>query len=253
MRNAVLHLITNQSGFAGSEVFPINSFYVPHTPNAAEEFIRSRLLINESNYHLTNSMLAVYAFPEILADFRESSITFSFKELQRNTVTISGASYVNTPTENFNILNVPNTYPSSNYFNWTIKYQDYENLVFVGCDSAYTIPYTLTETMQGATAYRIISAAWPAVAGIRGGFALDATTDWSTGNSFSLNVYPAIFPYEAAINYINNFAETSTLLNNTGLARNYYNAQSYIEKYATLMLALADADKNNPKTASDCK
>jgi hypothetical protein len=42
-------------------------------------------------------------------------------------------------------------------------------------------------------------------------------------------------------------------LTDTGLARNYYNAQSYIEKYATLMLALADVDKNNPKTASDCK
>jgi hypothetical protein len=252
MRNAVLHLITNKSGDFGSSVLPENSFYQPHTPSAAEEFIRSRLLINETNYHLVNSLLAVYAFPEILSDFRETSRTFDFKDLQKNVVTISGASYANTPTENFNIVNVPTTFPSANYFNWTVKYQDYENLVFIGCDSASTIPYALTETTQDAVSYRIISADWPVAAGIRGGFSLDPTTDWSTGNSFSLNVYPAIFPYEAAINYVNKFAETATLLNNTGLARNYYNAQSYIEKYATLMLALADTDKNNPKATIDC-
>jgi hypothetical protein len=253
MRNAVLHLITNKSGNFGSSALPENSFYSPHTPTEAEAFVRSKLLINDSNYHLVNSMLAVYAFPEILSDFRETSRTFDFKELQRNVVTISGASYANTETENFNIVNVPDTFPSANYFNWTIKYQDYENLVFIGCDAGYTIPYTLTETVQDAVTYRIISAEWPAVAGIKGGFSLDPSTDWSTGNSFSLTVYPALFPYEAAINYINNFAETATLLTNTGLARNYYNAQSYIEKYATLMLALADADKNNPKIESDCK
>ncbi len=253
MRNAVLHLITNKSGNFGSSALPENSFYSPHTPTEAEAFVRSKLLINDSNYHLVNSMLAVYAFPEILSDFRETSRTFDFKELQKNVVTISGASYANTETENFNIVNVPDTFPSDNYFNWTIKYQDYENLVFIGCDAGYTIPYTLTETVQDAVTYRIISAEWPAVAGIKGGFSLDPSTDWSTGNSFSLTVYPALFPYEAAINYINNFAETATLLTNTGLARNYYNAQSYIEKYATLMLALADADKNNPKIESDCK
>jgi hypothetical protein len=252
MRNAVLHLITNKSGVEGSLALPEHSFYTPHIPTAAETFVRSKLLINESNYHLTNSMLAVYAFPEILSDFRESSRTFDFKDLQRNIVTISGASYANTTT-NFNIVNVPTTFPSTNYFNWTVKYQDYENLVFVGCDEAYTIPYTLETVTQDTVTYRIVYAEWPEVSGIKGGFSLDSTTDWSTGNSFSLTVYPAVFPYEAAVNYINKFSETATLLTDTGLARNYYNAQSYIEKYATLMLALADVDKNNPKTASDCK
>jgi len=253
MRNAVLHLITNKSGDFGSAVLPPNSFYTPHTPTAAEEFIRARLLINDSDYHLVNSMLAVYAFPEILSDFRETSRTFDFKDLQTNAVSISGASYANTTTENFNIVNVPNTFPSLNYFNWRIEYRDYENLVFIGCDTAYTIPYTVTTTTQNAVTYRILSAAWPAVSGIRGGFYLDPATGWSTGSSISLTVYPAVFPYEAAINYVNRFSETATILTNTGLARNYYNAQSYIEKYATLMLALADADTNNPKVVNDCK
>jgi hypothetical protein len=252
MRNAVLHLITNNAGAFGSPVLPENSFYTPHLPTAAEDFIRSKLLINASNYHLVNSMLAVYAFPEILSDFRETSRTFDFKDLQKNIVTISGASYANTPTENFNIVNVPTTFPSASYFDWTIKYQDYENLVFIGCDTSYTIPYALTETVQDAVTYRIISAEWPAVTGIKGGFSLDPSTDWSTGNSFSLTVYPSVFPYEAAINYVNKFAQTPTLLTASGLSRNYYNAQSYIEKYATLMLALADVNKNNPKSESNC-
>lgn len=253
MRNAVLHLITNKSGGFGSSVFPNNSFYTSHTPSEAESFVRSKLLINDSTYHLVNSMLAVYAFPEILSDFRETSRTFDFKNLQKNSVTISGASYANTPTENFNIVNIPNSFPSVNYFNWQIKCQDYENLVFIGCDASYTIPYTLTETTQDAVTYRIVSADWPSVSGIKGGFSLDASTDWSYGNSFSLTVYPAQFPYTEAINYINKFAETATLLTDTGLARNYYNAQSSIEKYATLMLALANTDKNNPQAVSDCK
>jgi len=253
MRNAVLHLITNKSGDFGSPVLPPNSFYTPHTPTAAAEFIRARLLINDSNYHLVNSMLAVYAFPEILSDFRETSRTFDFKDLQTNAVTISGATYANTTTENFNIVNVPYTFTSLNYFNWKLEYRDYENLVFIGCDTSYTVPYTLTTTTQGADTYRILSAEWPAVSGIRGGFTLDPAADWSTGSSISLTVYPAVFPYEAAINYVNIFSQTSTILNNTGLARNYYNSQSYIEKYATLMLALADVDNNNPKIVSDCK
>jgi hypothetical protein len=253
MRNAVLHLITNKSGDFGSPVLPPNSFYIPHAPTAAAEFIRSRLLINESNYHLVNSMLAVYAFPEILSDFRETGRTYDFKDLQTNAVTITGASYANTATENFNIVNVPDTFPSLNYFNWKLEYRDYENLVFIGCDTSYTIPYTLTTTTQNAVTYLILSAEWPAVSGIRGGFYLNPAVGWNTGISISLTVYPAVFPYEAAINYVNRFAETSTILNNTGLARNYYNAQSYIEKYATLMLALADVDNNNPKIVSDCK
>lgn len=253
MRNAVLHLISNKSGNFGSSVLPENSFYTPHTPTEAEAFVRSRLLINDSNYHLVNSMLAVYAFPEILSDFRETSRTFDFKNLQRNNVTISGAAYANTATENFNIVNIPTTFPSLNYFNWIIKCQDSDNLVFIGCDTSYTIPYTLTVNTQDAVTHRIVSAAWPAVSGIRGGFSLDPSTDWSFGNSFSLSVYPAEFPYGAAINYINRFSETATLLTNSGLARNYYNAQSYVEKYATLMLALANVDINNPKLASDCK
>ena len=253
MRDAVLHLITNKAGDFGSSVLPENSFYTPHTPTEAESFVRSKLLINDSIYHMVNSMLAVYAFPEILSDFRETSRTFDFKNLQKNTVTISGASYANTASENFNIVNIPNSFPSVNYFNWQIKYQDYQYLVFSGCDANYTIPYTLTETTQDAASYRIISADWPLESGIKGGFSLDPATDWSFGNSFSLTVYPTVFPYESAINYINKFADTATLLTNTGLSRNYYNAQSYIEKYAILMLALADADKHNPKTESDCK
>lgn len=253
MRNAVLHLVTNKSGNFGTPILPENSFYTPHTPTEAEAFVRARLLINDSLYHLVNSMLAVYAFPEILSDFRETSRTFDFKNLQKNTVTISGATYANTATENFNIVNIPTSFPSANYFNWQIRCQDFENLVFIGCDTNYTIPYTLTETIQDTVTHRIVSAAWPAVTGIRGGFDLDAATDWSFGNYFSLTVYPAVFPYDAAISYINRFAETATLLTDSGLARNYYNAQSSIEKYATLMLALADTDKHNPKVINDCK
>lgn len=249
MRNAVLHLISNKAGNFGSTALPTNSSFTPFTPTAEETFVRNKLFINDSVYHLVNSILSVYAFPEILADFRETSRTFNFHSLQKNKVTISGATYANTETDNFNILNIPTSFPTPNYFSWQIKYQDYENLVITGCDTNFTVAYTLTEVTQDTT-YRVLSADWPSVTGIKGGFALDADTDWSYGTAISLTVYPAIFPYEAAINYINKFSETSTLLTNTGLSRNYYNAQSYIEKYATLMLALANPGVRNPASST---
>lgn len=252
MRNAVLHLLTNKVGGFNSSVLPTNSFYKPYKPTAAETFVRDKLLINSTNYHLANSMLAVYSFQEIYSEFRESSTTFSIKDLQENKVTISGASYANTSTENFNIVNIPTSFPSVNYFNWQIKYQDFDNLIFVGCDTTAVIPYELTETTQDGNTYRIITADWPAVAGIKGGFSLDPETDWSLGNSFSLTVYPAVFPYGAAVAYINDFAETATILNTSGLARNFYNAQTDIEKYATLMLALANPALRNPAPEQNC-
>lgn len=253
MRNAVLHLISNKSGDFNSSLFPENSFYTPQVTTPEEDFIRTKLFINDSNYHLVNSMLAVYAFPEILMEFRESATTYDFKDLQQNIVTITGANYANTSTENFNIVNIPDKFPTPNYFNWQVKYQDSGHAVFSGCDSSISIPCSLTSTTQGSTAYNILTADWPAQAGIKGGFALDTNTSWSYGTSFSLYVYPAVFPYEAAIAYINKFSEVSTVLNNTGLSRNYYNAQSAIEKYATLMLAIANPAVKNPATTSSCK
>lgn len=253
MRNAVLHLISNKSGDFNSEVFPENSFFTPHPVSPEESFIRSKLFINDSNYHLVNSMLAVYSFPEILLEFRETSRTYDFKFLQHNYVSVIGATYANTATENFNLVNIPTTFPTPAYFNWEIRYQDYNNLIFAGCDTTVSIPYTLTTTTQDSNTYRILTADWPSQAGIKGGFALDSNLDWSYGNSISLYVYPAAFPYDAAIAYISKFSEVSAVLNATGLSRNFYNAQSAIEKYATLMLAIANPSVKNPAQSSSCK
>lgn len=252
MRNAVLHLISNKSGGFASPALPPYSAYTPYQATADEDFIRSKLRINDSNYHLINSMLAVYSFSEIYSEFRETSRTFQIKDLQTNSVTISGASYANTETENFNIVNIPTSFPSVNYFNWQIQYQDLENLNFIGCDISVTVPYTLTTVTQDTTTYRLLTAEWPAVAGIKGGFALDSNLSWSTGNSFSLTVYPCSFPYAAAVSYIEKYAQTASVLNAAGLARNYYNAQTSIEKYATLMLALANPALRNPATSANC-
>jgi hypothetical protein len=253
MRDAVLHLISNKSGSFNIPCFPAYSDYTPYEPTAQETVLRDKLLINMSSYHLINSMLAVYSFSDILSDFRESSRTFNFNDLPISALSITNATYANTETENFNIVNVPNTFPSANYFNWSIKCQDSEFLIFSGCDISVTIPYTLDNVTQDAVSYRILTAGWPTIAGIKGGFALDPSLTWSFGDQITLTVPPVTFPYDKAIDYINILPETAQVLSTAGLARNYYNAQSDIEKYALLMLAISRPDLRNPASQPNCK
>lgn len=252
MRDAVLHLISNKNNGFNIPCFPSYSSFTPYTPTAQETTLREKLFINDSSYHLINSMLAVYSFSDILSEFRETSRTFNFTDLPVSEVIITNATYGNSETTNFNILNIPTSFPTPNYFNWEIRYQDDEFIVLVYCDTATTIPYTLETITQNSVDYRLLTAEWPEVTGIKGGFILDSTLSWSYGNSITMVVPPVVFPYEHAIKYVDKLSETSHILNSAGLSRNYYNAQSYIEKYATLMLALARPDLRNPKTATNC-
>lgn len=252
MRDAVLHLISNKSNGFNVPCFPAYSSYTPYTPTEQESVIRDKLFINSSSYHLINSMLAVYSFTDILSEFRETSRTFNFIDLPVTEVSITNATYGNTDTVNFNILNIPNSFPTPNYFNWEIRYQDDEFIVLSCCDTVYTIPYTLTSVTQNSTTYRLLTSDWPEVTGIKGGFILDSTLSWSYGNKITLTVPPVIFPYEQAIKLADKLSETAHVLNNSGLARNYYNAQSSIEKYALLMLAISRPDLRNPKSNSSC-
>jgi hypothetical protein len=252
MRDAVLHLISNKSNGFNVPCFPVYSSFTPYTATAQETVLRDKLFINSSNYHLINSLLAVYSFIDILSEFRETSRTFNFSDLPTGEVSIVNATYGNTDTVNFNILNIPNSFPSPNYFNWEIKYQDDAFIVLHCCDTVSTIPYTLTSVTQNSTTYRLLTADWPVVTGIKGGFILDPALSWSYGNSITLTVPPVVFPYEQAIKLVDKLAETAHVLNGSGLARNYYNAQSYIEKYALLMLAIARPDLRNPKIVTVC-
>jgi hypothetical protein len=252
MRDAVLHLISNKSGGFNIPCFPAYSDYTPYDPAAEETVIREKLLINMSSYHLINSILAVYSFSDILSEFRETSRTFNFNNLPIAELSVTNATYANTETENFNIVNVPTTFPSANYFNWSIKCQDSEFLIFTGCDTSVTISYNLENVTQNAVSYRLLTADWPAAAGIKGGFALDPSLVWSYGDQITLSVPPVMFPYDKAIEYVNKLPETPKVLNNSGLARNYYNAQSDIEKYALLMLAIARPDIRNPAIKQNC-
>lgn len=252
MRNAVLHLISNKSGGFGVSAFPSYSSYTPYTPTEAEEKIRTTLLINNASYYLINSMVAVYSFPEVLSEFRETSRTFQFNDLPRPTVGITGASYANTDTANFNIVNIPQTFPSASYFNWTIYYQDFETLGIKACDKNFIVPYSATSVTQGSTAYNLITADWPTELGIKAGFALDPGLSWSLNTTIQLYVPPVTFPYGKALDAVKYLSEFSTVLNTSGLATQYFSAQSDIEKYAILMLAIARPDLRNPITASNC-
>lgn len=237
MRNAVLHLITNKSDNFGISGLPTISTFKPYVPTAAETAIREALLINSGSYYLTNSLAAVYAFPDILSEFKETDSTFLLHNIIANELIITNASYYNTATSNFNITHDPVTFPGVNYFNWYVAYNNNNVLNIRYANKNAVVPYTLTD--------RVLTVEWPTDSGIRGALQLDTDFVWASGAQVSLYVPPVSYPFTAAVNIASNLPGTASVLNNSGLARNYFNAQSGVEKYALLMLAMARPDLRN--------
>lgn len=237
MRNAVLHLITNKTDSFGITGLPTSSLFRPYVPTAAETAIREALHINDGSYYLTNSLAAVYAFPDILAEFKETESTFLLHNIIGDELLITNASYYNTPTTNFNIAHNPVVLPGADYFNWRLTYNNSSVLNIKYANKHATITYTLED--------RVLTADWPLDSGIRGALQLDTDYIWTQGAQVSLYVPPVSFPFTAAVKIVTDLPGTSTVLNNSGLARNYFNAQSGVEKYALLMLAIARPDLRN--------
>lgn len=252
MRNAVLHLISNKAGDFGIPNLPVDSSFVPYTTTDIEDTLRSILFINAAPYYLLNSLTSVYTFSDILSEFRETETTFNLCNINYPKLTIINATYANTDEQNFNIANIPSTYPNSTYFYWTIKYNNETSLAITCCNQRFTIPFTLTELTEDGQAMKVLSADWPAISGIKGGFVLNDDIDWSTGATIYLYVPPVTFPYDEAITMVNRIPGVGDLLNREGVSKNYYNAQSGIEKYALLMLALANPSARNPAVVTTC-
>lgn len=246
MRNAVLHLLTNKANDFGIVGLPVRSSYTPFIPSAEEDVVRSALHINTAPYYLINSLTAVYTFNDILSEFRETECTFKLHALPYPKISITNATYANTTAHNFSINNIPTSFPSPNYFTWVIEYNDLDTLVVRGGDKRITVPYILDSVVDGDNTYAVLSADWPAELGLQGALALNAGVYWSAGATISMSVPPVLFPYNHAINKVIVLPATHVLLTAAGLSRNFYNAQSYIEKYALLMLALAQPAIRNP-------
>ncbi len=247
MRNAVLHLITNKKNNFGLEGLPTTSNYTPFVPTEAEDKIREALFINSSAYHLVNSLTAAYTFEEILAEFNESERTYELYALPRISLTVTGASYANTSEQNFNVAFNPDFFIKPNNLNWSIKYNTTETLDLNYAGKITSLPYTVDSN-------KILSAEWPADSGIKGGFQIPADKEWSLGSlsTIAMTVPPISFPYSETIDFLKRFYSSYlyTLLNEYGLSRNFLNAQSGIEQYALVLLALAKPGIRNPKVSS---
>ena len=247
MRNAVLHLITNKKDNFGLDGLPTISNYVPFTASEAESKIREALCINNSSYHLINSLVAAYAFEEILAEFSESERTYELYALPRLSLIVNGASYANTNAQNFNIAFSPDFFIKPSNLNWSIKYNTSELLDLKYAGKFATVPFSIDSN-------KILSADWPIDSGIKGGFKIPENKEWSLGSlsEITMVVPPIIFPYTEAVNYLKRFYSNSlyALLNESGLSRNFMNAQSGIEQYALVLLSLAKPGLRNPKVSN---
>jgi len=243
MINAVLHLVTNKGGNFGSSLLPSYSNFTPYTEESYETIVRQALMINSGLYYLINSLISVYSFPDILSEFNETGKTFYLKDFRLSPVYISNAEYCNTQTDNFNILAVPDILPKNqNYFNCNVSYVSNTELSLSYKNKAVNISY---EKSTGSDNRVIVAGEWPVDSGIKGAFKLPSGESWKAGYNINIFSQPIIYPYAEAVNEINKLSATPQLLANAGVARNYYNAQTSIEKYALLMLALANPKKRN--------
>lgn len=247
MRNAVLHLITNKKDNFNLDGLPTSSNYTPFVPTESETKIRDALFINSSPYYLINSLVAAYTFEEILAEFNESERTYELYALPKMPLILSGASYANTADQNFNIAFKPSSFIKPVNLNWSIKYNTEQTLDLQYAGNFVSLNYSID-------ANKVLSADWPSDSGIRGGFKIPEDKEWSIGSlsTISIVVPPVSFPFDAAISYLKRFHSNDLykLLNEYGLSRNFLNAQSSIEQYALILLALAKPGIRNPKSSA---
>lgn len=230
MKNAVLHLLTNKNSGFFSTIFPVTSDYKVRTETEAQQEIRQllRLHITDSDYYLMGALAAVYAFPEILREFNESSKTFKLSDWVRPADTITGAQYHNLPNINFALRYKPKVWPVE--LAWTISYLDSKNLIIRLGDSKFIVPYTVSSL-------NILRPDWPEELGIQGALKLDGT--WQSSSVLEIRHTPVSYPYDTILNKLSKNTNVYTLLDLAGLSKEFFSAKTSLEKFAILLLALA--------------
>ena len=229
MKNSVIHLITNRKGdFHHSSLASVSDYEIHAEPDE-EASLRTFLQLGDTttDYYVMGALGAVYAFPELFAEFKETQRTFDISLWSKDDDNFTPNGVINTTDEVFNLHRTPTEFPVE--MEWIMTYTNDNTMRVVLGAASYDVPVRATTN----TLY----ADWPEELGISGAISLDAT--WSSGDEFRIHHTPTRFPYSRIVELITNRADARMIMTNRGYMRNFYLAQSDIEKCAILYTALA--------------
>lgn len=232
MRNSVLHLVTNRNDGFASAVFPASEEYTPHSETDLEAEIRTFLQFDrkDTDYFILGPIMAVYAFPDILQEFKEDIRTFNFSDIRHPDDQTGGCALVGTQRAPLFIHRVPAEWPVQ--MDWKISYVD-----------GRTLKITLGTVYKQLVKYRksgvYLYVDWPSELGINAAIELPSET-WASGSEVFIHHTPVEYPYALVVDKLTKKNAVTHLLTTRGLMAHFYAAQSAIEKMAVITLAFSN-------------
>lgn len=235
MRDAVIHLITNRSGDFHHPSLATLTSYTPTARVGVEVEVRQALRLDdvETDYYAVASAMAVYAFPDILAEFGETARSVDFSMWRPDDDTIVGGEFANTNQDVFRIARMPREWPVATV--WRITYVEDGARITLDNQPALLAP------ARAVGDYLHVE--WPEELGVAGKIKLDST--WQSGSELQIYHTPPSFPYGLALQAMLAVPGAIQLIQAKGYMELYWGAQTDIERYAAAMAALADPATHN--------
>jgi len=234
MKNSVIHLITNRAGDFHHPSLASVTDYTPHTESAEEISLRDFLQLRDqsTDYYVIAAINAVYAFPELVAEFKESQRTFDLSLWSKDDDNITSNGVLNTQDKVFTIHRTPTEFPVQ--MRWELSYVNGTTMKIRLGDLFWDVNVRTTED-------NVMYVDWPEELGISGALNLDNT--WSSGDTMTIIHTPTRFPYGRLAEIVTNRDDARRVMIDRNYIRNFYLAQSDIEKCAILYTALAWPEK----------
>ena len=231
MRDSVLHLLTNRASNFGSPIFPRYSDYTPHEETEVETIIRDLLYLRPTAgaYHLIGLLAAVYAFPEVYQEFKESDRTYDLADYTKSPTVMVGGKFAGSPQRILTFNRIPIEFPVS--FDMSIAYKDPLEVRILAGNTNFDVPFFVRNNK--------LDIQWPVETGITGLLDPDGGV-WAQGSIITINHEPGCYPYKILADILLKNSTAIQYLNSVGLLKNFFSAQSSIEKVAIMALAISN-------------
>lgn len=234
MINAVLHLVTNRAGDFHHPAFASAVDFTPHAETEDEKSLRTFLQLRDTttDYYVVGALNAIYAFPDILAEFGETQRTFNLARWRKDNDGFYPGSFVNTNAHVFSVQRIPNEFPVD--MEWILSYLDAQTMKIQLASKTYLAPVRISGD--------ILYVEWPEELGIKGAIKLEVA--WDSSARMTLSHTPVGFPYGKIVEHVVHRDDARRLLTGRGYMSHFFAAQSDMEKCALLYTALAEPRNN---------
>jgi hypothetical protein len=229
MTNSIIHLVTNRSGDFHHPSLGAVRGYTPHRETDDETTLRTFLQLRDTStdYYVIGAIASVYAFPDLVREYKESSRTFDLTSWRKDEDGFYPGKFVNTRRDAFNVHRVAQEFPVE--MEWLLSYLDAQTLLVRLGSTRYNVPVR--------EAGGILYAEWPEELGIKG--AIELSGSWDASTFMTLIHTPGGFPYTVLAEKLRHRDDARRLMTDRGYMSHFYAAQSAIEKCAIAYTALA--------------